>query len=79
MSLRPDPTDPAGMTPGQRLEEIASILARGVLRVQRRDTSPLNVPREHLDSAFPRLELSDHDRPHDVAGERPEKGGDMQC
>lgn len=36
MSLRPcpgaDPADPADMSPDERLDEIASILARGVLR-----------------------------------------------
>jgi hypothetical protein len=36
MSLRPDPTDPADMTPEQRLDEVASMLARGILRLHGR-------------------------------------------
>jgi hypothetical protein len=31
-----DPADPVHLTPEQRLEEIASLLATGVLRLQRR-------------------------------------------
>jgi hypothetical protein len=36
MSLRPDPTD---MSPDQRLDEVASILARGILRLHGRDSA----------------------------------------
>lgn len=36
MSLRPDPTDPAGMAPTERSNEVASILARGILRLHER-------------------------------------------
>ncbi|MCL4742247.1 MAG: hypothetical protein KJZ54_08595 [Phycisphaerales bacterium] len=36
MSLRPDPTDPADMTPEQRLDEVSSIFARGILRLHGR-------------------------------------------
>ncbi|MBL9120361.1 MAG: hypothetical protein JNL80_10660 [Phycisphaerae bacterium] len=36
MSLRPEPTDPADMTPEQRLDEVASMLARGILRLHGR-------------------------------------------
>lgn len=36
MSLRPDPTDPEDMTPEERLEESASIFARGILRLHGR-------------------------------------------
>jgi len=34
--LRPDPTDPADMTVNERLAEIASFLARGILRLRGR-------------------------------------------
>jgi hypothetical protein len=30
MSLRPDPTDPADVSPDERLDEVASILAQGI-------------------------------------------------
>ncbi len=36
MAVPFDPTDPANMTSQQRVEEIASILAEGVLRLRRR-------------------------------------------
>jgi len=36
MSLRPDPTDPADMTPERRLDEVASICAYGILRLHGR-------------------------------------------
>jgi hypothetical protein len=36
MSVANDPTDPAHLTPDQRLAEIASILAEGVLRLRAR-------------------------------------------
>lgn len=47
-SIIVDPTDPAAMTPEQRCGEIASILARGVIRLfeQRHltDTEPSKNP-----------------------------------
>ncbi len=36
MSLRPDPTDPADMSPDEWLDEVASILARGIQRLHGR-------------------------------------------
>ena len=36
MSPRTDPTDPTNMTPDERLAEVASILAEGVLRLRKR-------------------------------------------
>ena len=35
MNPRTDPTDPANMTPEERLTEVATILAAGVLRLRR--------------------------------------------
>lgn len=68
MSLRLDPTEPADMTPDDRLEEIASIFARGILRLHGRaltDTSDIeNLP----DSSRTCLELSAGRRPDGVAG-----------
>ena len=68
MSLRPDPTDPEDMTPDERLEEVASIFARGILRLHGRllpDTPDIkNLP----DSSRTCLELSAGPRPDGVAG-----------
>ncbi|MCC6357043.1 MAG: hypothetical protein IT577_24420 [Verrucomicrobiae bacterium] len=36
MTVRDDPTDPACMSPDDRLAEVAGILAEGVLRLRRR-------------------------------------------
>ena len=40
MALTFDPTDPAQMTPEQRMEEVASILAAGALRLRRHAFPP---------------------------------------
>ena len=40
MAFANDPTDPANMTPEERLAEVAAIFAEGVLRVHRRGTLP---------------------------------------
>ncbi len=40
MTSTNDPTDPANMTPEQRLAEVAAILAAGVLRLHRRAAIP---------------------------------------
>jgi len=40
MSLRLDPTDPADMIHEDRLDEIASIFARGILRLHGRIAAP---------------------------------------
>ncbi|HZW11402.1 MAG TPA: hypothetical protein VFF69_15970 [Phycisphaerales bacterium] len=56
MSLRLDPTDSSDVTADQRLDEIASILARGVVRLHRRYgiiASPQNLE----ESLATRLEL----------------------
>jgi len=68
MSLRPDPTDPADMTPEERLEEIASIFARGILRLHGRIV-PDSPDIENLPDSSPTcLELSSLPRPDGVAG-----------
>jgi hypothetical protein len=35
MNPRTDPTDPANMTPDERLAEVAAIFAEGILRLRR--------------------------------------------
>jgi hypothetical protein len=68
MSLRLDPTEPADMTPDDRLEEIASIFARGILRLHGR-VLPDVAPAENLpESSATCLELSALSRPDGVAG-----------
>jgi len=42
MIVRNDPTDPAYMTPEERLTESAAILAAGVLRLHRRAAIPVS-------------------------------------
>jgi hypothetical protein len=39
MSLRPDPTAPTDMSPDERLDEVASILASGIQRLHGRGAS----------------------------------------
>lgn len=68
MSLRPDPTDPADMSPDERLDEIGSILARGILRLHGRVPGH-PAPVENLpESSATCLELSAPSRPDGVAG-----------
>lgn len=68
MSLRPDPTDPADMTPEQRLDEIASILARGVQRLHGRIPAHPAPPENLPESLRTCLELPPPPRPDGVAG-----------
>jgi len=64
MSLRHDPTDPENMTAEERLEEAASIFARGILRLHGRIVPDIeNLP----DSSPTCLELSALPRPDGVA------------
>lgn len=68
MSLRPDPTEPADMSPEERLDEVASILARGILRLHGRVPGH-PVPAENLpESSATCLELRPPPRPDGVAG-----------
>lgn len=68
MSLRPDPTDPADMTADQRLDEVASILARGILRLHGRVLPDNPNIKNLLDSSRTCLELSAGPRSDGVAG-----------
>lgn len=68
MSLRPDPTDPAEMTAEDRLDEIAVILARGLLRLHGRVLSQNLDIEKQPDSWRTCLEPSTHARPDGVAG-----------
>ena len=43
MTFVNDPTDPANMTPEERVAEVAAILAEGVLRLRRRAAVRGNV------------------------------------
>lgn len=68
MSLRPDPTDPADMTADERLDEVASILARGILRLHGRFPAHLAPAKNLPESSATCLELSAPPRPDGVAG-----------
>jgi len=75
MSLRLDPTDPESMTPEERRDELASILARGILRLHGRDLPHGSAETGAPESPEASLDLSAPPRPCVDAGERPEKGG----
>lgn len=68
MSLRLDPTDPADMAADQRLEEVASIFGRGILRLQGRVLSDAPDAENLADSSPTCLELTAPSRPDGVAG-----------
>lgn len=76
MSLRPDPTD---MSPDQRLDQVASILARGILRLHGRALPRSGTAVKLSECAAACLELPPPLRPDGGAGERPEKGGELRC
>jgi hypothetical protein len=42
---RPNPLDPARMTPAERLAELGRILAAGFIRMKARQSSPLSADR----------------------------------
>jgi len=59
MSLRLDPTaEPADMEPDDRLDELASIFARGILRLHGRPQANISAPQNLEDSSSTCLELS---------------------
>ena len=68
MSLRPDPTDPADMSPDERLDEIGGILARGILRLHGRVPGHPDPAEILPESSVTCLELSPPPRPDGVAG-----------
>lgn len=68
MSLRPEPTDPEDMTPEQRLDEVAGIFARGILRLHGRVPAHPD-PAENLpESSATCLELAARSRPDGATG-----------
>ena len=68
MSLRLDPAEPADMEPEDRLDEIASIFAHGVLRLHGRVQADMPPPQNLEESSPTCLELSARPRPDGVAG-----------
>jgi hypothetical protein len=68
MSLRLDPTDPADMTANERLDEVASIFACGILRLHGRVLPDVPDAENLADSLPTCLELSTGPRPDGVAG-----------
>lgn len=68
MSLRPDPMDPADMSPEERLDEVASILARGILRLHGRVPGHPGSAENLSESSATCLELPPTPRPDGVAG-----------
>jgi hypothetical protein len=69
MAVRSDPTDPAHLTPDQRLDEVAQLLATGVQRLlSLRHSQPQESSGDHLEvSGDLPLHVS---RPVNTAGER---------
>jgi hypothetical protein len=70
MSADHDPTDPTLLTPEQRLAEVASILAEGVLRLRARAalTPPAGPGSPVSDSPQIRLDECRQTRPHGSTG-----------
>ena len=68
MSLRPDPTDPAEMSADERLDEVASTLARGIVRLHGRVLPHVADAKILADSAPTCLELVAPPRPDGLAG-----------
>jgi hypothetical protein len=53
---RPNPLDPARMTPAERLAELGRILAAGLIRMKARKSSPLSadVGESSVDNTAPK-------------------------
>lgn len=73
MSLRHDPTDPACITPEERLAEVAAVLAEGMLRLRQRSgilptSTPPEISGNPLESGQIGLELSAKSRLHGQHG-----------
>ncbi len=68
MSLRLNPTDPGSMPPEERRDELASIFARGILRLRGRDLPHGSPERRAEESSGTCLELSATPRPCVDAG-----------
>ena len=73
MTIANDPTNPANMTPDERVAEVAAILAGGVLRLRRRQAvsapdDPQIHPVESLESVANGLEVPSETRLHGQRG-----------
>ena len=73
MAIANDPTNPANMTPEERLTEVAAILSEGVQRLRRRQAvsapdAPLIHPVESAESAANGLEVLPGSSPHGQRG-----------
>ena len=68
MYLRNDPTNPLHMSVDERLEDVASILARGILRIRPRLISEASSDKTLLESPPTCLDLSAQPRPDGVTG-----------
>ncbi len=68
MSLCLDPAEPTDMEPDDRLDEIASIFARAILRLHGRIRADIPPPQNLEESSPTCLELSAAPRPDGVAG-----------
>jgi hypothetical protein len=64
-SPAPIPTDPAKISPHERLAELGAMLAQGVLRLHRR---PAPAPGEHAESRQKPLDSGREASPHVPAG-----------
>lgn len=76
MYLRED--DPSDLTAGERLDEIAVILADGVLAMHCRggDLTAQNCPTDSASTCLDPSRCSDTHRPTGLRGREPQEGGD---
>ena len=68
MSLRLEHDDPEGMSPADRRDEVASILARGILRLNGRIVGDFVRPEDLADDAPTCLDLRATSRPDRPTG-----------
>ncbi|MDZ4829810.1 MAG: hypothetical protein SGJ09_06385 [Phycisphaerae bacterium] len=68
MSLRPDHDDPEGMSPAERRDEVAGILARGVLRLHGRIAGDFDEPPNLKECPLTCLDLCANSRPDPTVG-----------
>jgi hypothetical protein len=68
MYLRDDPANPQHMSENERLDEVASILARGLLRLHRRTWPHVSDEKNLSESSKPCLDLSASLSPHRTTG-----------
>ena len=68
MYLRNDPTNPRNMSVDERFDDIASILARGILRIRPRLISEASSDKIPLESPPTCLDLAAQPCPDEVPG-----------